>query len=88
MFDPFRRGKQRCIQCGDLELHTTIGQMNFFKWFIESKLWEKVNLEATPLSKLMALHPETKYKLVSKTKSAKVTDEKPKPIFSGVLVFD
>jgi hypothetical protein len=45
------------------------------------QMWEKVNLEATPLSKLMALHPETKYKLVSKTKSAKVTDEKPKPIF-------
>jgi hypothetical protein len=39
-----------------------------------------------PLSKLMALHPETKYKLVSKTKSAKVTDEKPKPIFWRVSI--
>jgi hypothetical protein len=34
----------------------------------------KVNLEAT-IIETMALHPETKYKLVSKTKSAKVTDE-------------
>jgi hypothetical protein len=38
---PVSERKQRCIQCGDLELHTTIGQMNFFKWFIESKLWER-----------------------------------------------
>lgn len=90
MFDPFRRGKQRCIQCGDLELHTTIGQMNFFKWFIESKLWETVTSDALSLSQLMALHPEAKYKQVSKTKtsSTKMLVEKPKSVFSGVLVFD
>jgi hypothetical protein len=46
----------------DSEIYTTVGKMNFFKWFIESKLWDKISTEGNDLSQLMALHPEHKYK--------------------------
>jgi hypothetical protein len=46
----------------DSEIYTTVGQNEFFKWFIESKLWDKISTEGNDLSQLMALHPEHKYK--------------------------
>jgi hypothetical protein len=68
----------------DSEIYTTVGQMNFFKWFIESKLWDKISTEGNDLSQLMALHPEHKYK---KTATAKQQTQKSAPKLLRVPTF-
>lgn len=95
MFDPFRRGKQQRLRCGDVEVQTTVGQMNFFRWFIESGLWDDVNRRASDLLAQMSTHPEKKAKQsasqVSKTVAEKVAGT-PGPLqpyqFSTLLDFD
>jgi len=43
-FDPFSRGDRIPYFIGDNCVITTIGQLNFFKWFISKKLYEYINL--------------------------------------------
>jgi hypothetical protein len=61
MFDPFREANNSVYDARFGNLHDC-GQNEFFKWFIESKLWDKISTEGNDLSQLMALHPEHKYK--------------------------
>jgi len=41
-FDPFSRGDRIPYFMGDMCVITTIGQLNFFKWFISKKVYEYV----------------------------------------------
>jgi len=43
-FDPFSRGDRIPYFIGDNCVITTIGQLNFFKWFISKKIYEYINL--------------------------------------------
>jgi hypothetical protein len=42
MFDPFRRNARVHVTSGGDSVETTLGQMNFFRWFIESGIWAHV----------------------------------------------
>lgn len=42
-FDPFSRGDRIPYFMGDSCVITTIGQLNFFKWFISKKIYEYIN---------------------------------------------
>jgi hypothetical protein len=41
-FDPFRRCERLVLRIEGDKVETTIGQMNFFKWMIETGLWSFV----------------------------------------------
>jgi hypothetical protein len=42
-FDPFRRRDRIVLSYGDSEkLHTTIGQLNFFRWALENKIIDNI----------------------------------------------
>jgi hypothetical protein len=41
-FDPFSRGDRIPYFLGDICIITTIGQLNFFKWFISKKIYDYV----------------------------------------------
>jgi hypothetical protein len=43
-FDPFARGIRIPYYIGDRWVITTIGQLNFFKWFISKQILEYVNI--------------------------------------------
>jgi hypothetical protein len=43
-FDPFSRGDRIPYFMGDTCIITTIGQLNFFKWFISKKIYDNINL--------------------------------------------
>jgi hypothetical protein len=43
-FDPFSRGDRIPYFMGNTCIITTIGQLNFFKWFISKKIYENINL--------------------------------------------
>lgn len=38
-FDPFRRNSRVVVTSGKARVITTVGQMNFFRWIIESGVW-------------------------------------------------
>ena len=40
LFDPFKRHSRIEFLCNDEIIITTIGQLNFFKWFIETKFYQ------------------------------------------------
>lgn len=42
MFDPFRRSDRIELCLHGTRIETTVGQMNFFRWFIKSGLWERM----------------------------------------------
>ena len=42
-FDPFCRRQRIIFKCGVLDIHTTIGQLNFFKWAIEYNICDYIN---------------------------------------------
>jgi len=43
-FDPFSRGERIPFYINDIFIITTIGQLNFFKWFISKKIYNYVLL--------------------------------------------
>jgi hypothetical protein len=90
MFDPFRRGDQYVLECGDARLSTTVGQMNFFRWFIESGLWQKVNLNQGELAARMAAHAEVK--ALKGARQSTKADLQPRDsaphVYTSMLVFD
>ena len=43
-FDPFCRKERINFKCHDLDIETTVGQLNFFKWAIDNMVLEYINL--------------------------------------------
>ena len=43
-FDPFCRRERLKFKCRDSELDTTIGQLNFFKWVINHKIMDYIDV--------------------------------------------
>lgn len=48
-FDPFCRWDRISIPYNDVEIMTTIGQLNFFKWAIENKIIEYIETHITDI---------------------------------------
>jgi len=44
-FDPFCRRERIDFKCNEIELNTTIGQLNFFKWVINNNIMEYIESE-------------------------------------------
>lgn len=55
-FDPFRRCTRLEIKLGEHTVMTTVGQMNFFKWMIETGLWKFVADNRARVSAEVARH--------------------------------
>lgn len=54
LFDPFRRAERIVMDLGDgRTLETTLGQMNFVKWLIEERHWERLIAERLELTAAM-----------------------------------
>jgi len=61
LFDPFRRSDR--VVLTDYEsrtFETTLGQMNFFKWMIEERHWERLNADRVALNERMMGDAKTK----------------------------
>ena len=43
-FDPFCRKERINFKCHDLDIETTVGQLNFFKWAIDNMVLEYITL--------------------------------------------
>jgi hypothetical protein len=56
MFDPFRRSDRIELRLHGGSVETTVGQMNFFRWFIQSGLWERMRTQHRYISEVLASH--------------------------------
>lgn len=63
-FDPFSRGDRIPFFIGDTCIITTIGQINFFKWFITKKIYDYIINNTSVIENDM----NKKYKSINKTK--------------------
>ena len=63
-FDPFSRGDRIPFFIGDTCIITTIGQMNFFKWFITKKIYDYIINNTSVIENDM----NKKYKSINKIK--------------------
>ena len=71
-FDPFSRGDRIPFFIGDTCIITTIGQINFFKWFITKKIYDYIISNTIIIENDM----NKKYKSINKTK-IKIPKTKP-----------
>jgi len=71
-FDPFCRRERIDFKCGVLDIKTTIGQLNFFKWAIEYKICDYIDeyKEVIELDMNNSLDDEKKKKRQELSKSA------------------
>ena len=71
-FDPFCRRERMNFKCGELDIQTTIGQLNFFKWAIDNHICDYINLykERIELDMNHSLDDEKKKKRQELSKSA------------------
>ena len=53
-FDPFRRGARVAVEDGGVEISTTVGQLNFFRWVIESGVLEYVRANRNAVEEALA----------------------------------
>jgi hypothetical protein len=63
-FDPFSRGDRIPFFIGDTCVITTIGQINFFKWFITKKIYDYIINNTSVIENDM----NKKYKIINKIK--------------------
>lgn len=77
-FDPFSRGNRIPFFFPDDCIITTIGQLNFFKWFISKKIYDYVNLN---LEKIES-------DLNSSKNNSKKVKKKKKKVKSSVLKYN
>jgi hypothetical protein len=73
-FDPFSRGDRIPFFIGDTCIITTIGQINFFKWFITKKIYDYIINNTSVIENDM----NKKYKTINKIK---VKIPKTKPLY-------
>lgn len=59
MFEPFRRKHYVVLEYCDRSFETTVGQMNFYRWMIESGHWEYVVANRDELAGQMLAQPLT-----------------------------
>ena len=71
-FDPFSRGDRIPFFIGDTCIITTIGQINFFKWFITKKIYDYIINNTSVIENDM----NKKYKSINKMK-VKIPKTKP-----------
>ena len=73
-FDPFSRGDRIPFFIGDTCIITTIGQINFFKWFITKKIYDYIINNTSIIENDM----NKKYKTINKIK---IKTPKTKPLY-------
>jgi hypothetical protein len=75
-FDPFSRGDRIPFFMGDTCLITTIGQLNFFRWFISKKIFDYLVLKKNEVFDDMNKKNKTDKKIVNKiSKQIKIKDK-------------
>lgn len=75
-FDPFSRGDRIPFFMGDTCLITTIGQLNFFRWFISKKIFDYLLLKKDEVFDDMNKKNKTDKKIVNKiSKQIKIKDK-------------
>ena len=75
-FDPFSRGDRIPFFMGDTCLITTIGQLNFFRWFISKKIFDYLILKKDEVFDDMNKKNKTDKKIVNKiSKQIKIKDK-------------
>ena len=70
-FDPFSRGDRIPYFMGDSCVITTIGQLNFFKWFISKKIYDYVKLNQEMIENDMNKKNKIDKKKIKKEKNTK-----------------
>jgi hypothetical protein len=70
-FDPFSRGDRIPYFMGDNCVITTIGQLNFFKWFISKKIYDYVKLNQEVIENDMNKKNKIDKKKIKKDKNNK-----------------
>lgn len=80
-FDPFRRHERINFIVNDVcTIETTIGQLNFFKWFFKNNVYDFIKLNMSDLTKDMSNNSKNSKKTVDdkskKSKSKYNTDPK------------
>ena len=78
-FDPFSRGDRIPYFMGDICVITTIGQLNFFKWFISKKVYEYVVNNHDLIERDM----NKKNKIIKEPKIRKVQKQYITPVLSN-----
>lgn len=76
MFEPFRRKHYVVLDYCDRTFETTVGQMNFYRWMIESGHWEYVIANSGKLARQMVLQPLTTKAKVSRKDAKDAKDAK------------
>jgi hypothetical protein len=66
MFDPFRRSDRIELCLHGVNMETTVGQMNFFRWFIKSGLWERMRVQHRHIGEAMSIHTAQRTKRVKR----------------------
>lgn len=75
LFDPFCRRERIMFQARGIEpFVTTVGQLNFFRWFIEKEIYEFVNTNRTEIEKDMNSTLKQHYSRSNTTASTKHTE--------------
>jgi hypothetical protein len=75
LFDPFCRRERIMFQARGIEpFVTTVGQLNFFRWFIEKEIYEFVNTNRTEIEKDMNSTLKQHYSRSNTTASTKQTE--------------
>jgi len=75
-FDPFSRGDRIPFFMGDTCLITTIGQLNFFRWFISKKIFDYLIVKKEEVFDDMNKKNKTDKKIVNKiSKQIKIKDK-------------
>jgi hypothetical protein len=78
-FDPFSRGDRIPFFMKDTCIITTIGQLNFFRWFISKKIFDYVSLNKDEIYGDMNKKNKSEKKFVNKISKQLKIKEKPIP---------
>ena len=80
LFDPFKRFKKITFKYDDIDMVTTVGQLNFLKWAIKNKVIQFIEDNFVDINKEMSKHLEDKRTRQEAKKVAKLATQEVKEI--------
>ena len=72
IFDPFSRGERIPFFINDICIITTIGQLNFFKWFISKKIYDFILFNQNIIENDMNQKTRINTNIIKKNKKPKI----------------
>jgi hypothetical protein len=88
MFDPFRRNARILLCCDNDVVETTLGQMNFFRWFIERGAWSRLLASRDAVVETFAKRGRAKGSVRQTTAHSALSPPYPELPRTTVLMFD